>query len=288
MKTHSTRSECFTAAQVQKLLGVSETKLRRWSNALGLFKGTQDNGRPLLYSYAHLYNLVFVRTMAEHNYSPTWGAGTIKNLYESSGTKSWEAFWGTIGQHVFAVFGTTHYHWTSLDQVRVLDTDYLTPYFGEAVPVTVAFFLKEIVRAVHESIRNTSPSTRSPVEGARQSSDGFIPKYAPRKIKVNWIESDNIKAGYMHGVEFYHKAVGTRHAEKMTPIAFIEGFEWFSDPSQKSVKVKILRQDSPVLKRRATPAAKIIKDIHVGVKRFFEESPRSERITDVVSAWWNA
>lgn len=236
---------------------------------------------------------MFVRIMTEHSYSPASGAWALRCVYESSGKKTWEDFWGDVGKSVFCVFGNKkHCGWPCLVSASiplgVRDTEYLTPDYGEAVPVTVAFFLKEIVRATGVSIRATSPSAKNSSEGTQPKPSGLIPKYAPRKIRIKWVESDKIRAGYMHGVEFYHKAVGTRHAENRTPIAFIEGYNWFHNTSQKSVIVKILGQDAAALRQSVIPKARVIKDIHVAVKRFFEESPQSEHISDVVSTRWNA
>lgn len=293
MKDHTRMSNRFTAAQALKILKITKTKLSRWSKALGFVRIIKDHREPILYSPAQLYCLMFVRTMTEHSYSPASGAWALRRIYESSGKKTWEDFWRDVGMSIFSVFGDKrHCGWPCLvsdsNPLGVRDTEYLAPDYGEAVPVTVAFFLKEIVRAVGVSIRTTSPSTKYSSEETQQKPSGLIPSYAPRKIRINWVESDKIRSGYMHGVEFYHKSIGTRHAENRPPIAFIEGYNWFHNTSQKSVKVKILGQDAPALSRSVTPAARIVKDIHVAVKRFFEESPRSEHITDVVSARWNA
>jgi len=195
---------------------------------------------------------MFIRTVGEHGFSPKGAAETLRGLYAASGKESLEDYWRNTGDMIYSVVGANKRGYfpslvTDRNQVRVVDPDLVTIDFGEVVPVTIAFFLREVVHAVTESISSVLPIRTNPKEQPHLSQrqllleDGnvleqshlFVLKYPARIFEIVWAETDNLRAGFGHGVEFYHVAIADRQSGRAAPIAVIEGYGWLHNPLQK-------------------------------------------------------
>jgi hypothetical protein len=119
-----------------------------------------------------------------------------------------------------------------------------------------------------------------------------------RKVNIKWVVEDNVQL-HGHGVLFWYSRGDS--GNRITPdedtdilVAVIKGFAWFHNPLQKWATVKILPEDSPLLKRSKIPADEIINAIRFGVKKFFETTPpgarvtQENKVTDDVRVWFNA
>ncbi len=104
-------------------------------------------------------------------------------------------------------------------------------------------------------------------------------------MRIKWIEVDALRHGFGHGIEFLFRM---RQEDGPQPIAIIEGYDWYHDPAQKTVTVKILSRGAAFFGYLTEQDNFVLKEIRRAVKLFFEAGPREGQITKDIYAWWNA
>jgi hypothetical protein len=111
-------------------------------------------------------------------------------------------------------------------------------------------------------------------------------------MKINYKETEDIRRGMGHGVEFHYSPVAD-DIEKLDvskPVAFLVGYDWFYG-KPKSITILIRPVSSPWLKDLGKPPERIITEVKKAIGIFLENPSLwsdQSKLIEHVRTWLNA